>query len=69
MKLTPVVNFINILRAAFALIDFLPKKLQSQTVRREKLQKTLLFEKIACKMLVKLTPDDPRDKSEPSSIP
>jgi hypothetical protein len=32
VKLTPVVNFINILQAAFV-----PKKLQTQTVIREKL--------------------------------
>jgi len=50
MKLTPVVNFINILRAAFAPI------LQSQIVIREKLLKTLLYKKIKRKMLLKLTP-------------
>jgi hypothetical protein len=32
------------------------KKLLSQTVSREKLQKTLLYEKSACKMFIKLTP-------------
>ncbi len=37
-KLTPVVNFINILQAAFVPI-FLRQKLQSQTVFREKLKK------------------------------
>jgi len=31
------------------------KKLQSQTVSREKLHKTLWHKKAACKMLVKLT--------------
>jgi len=34
----------------------LPKKLQSQTVSRVKLCKTVLYKKAACKMLVKLTP-------------
>jgi hypothetical protein len=33
------------------------KKLQNQTVTREKLRKTLLCEKVANKMLVELTPD------------
>jgi len=33
-----------------------PKKLQSQTVSREKLQKTLSYQKAAHKVLVKLTP-------------
>jgi hypothetical protein len=32
------------------------KKLQSQTVSREKLCKTLLYEKAASKLLVQLTP-------------
>ena len=32
------------------------KKLQTQTVCTEKLCKTILFEKAACKMLMKLTP-------------
>jgi len=44
VKLTPVVNFINILQAAFALIFFC-QKLPSQTIIREKL----------LVMLVKLT--------------
>jgi len=33
-----------------------PKKLKSLTVNREKLQKTLLYEKVSSKMLVKMTP-------------
>ena len=33
-----------------------PKKLQTQTVSTEKLQKALLYKKAACKMMVKLTP-------------
>jgi len=45
----PGVNFINILRAAFA------KKSQSQTVIREKLCKALLYKKGALKMLMKLS--------------
>jgi len=59
--LTPVVNFINILQAAFALIFFRQKnyKLQSQTVRSEKLCKILKYKKAAQKMLVKLTPGRP----------
>jgi len=32
------------------------KKFQSQNVSREKLVKTLLYEKVASKMLMKLTP-------------
>jgi len=48
-----VVNFINILQAAFAPI-FLHQKLQSQTVTREKLCKALLYEKVSSKMLMKL---------------
>jgi hypothetical protein len=56
MKLTPVVNFINILKAAFAPIFFC-QKIQIQTVTREKqLCITLLNEKGVCKMLMKLTP-------------
>ncbi len=50
-----VVNFINILRAAFAPI-FLHQKIQSQTVTREKKHKTLLYKKVSHKMLMKLTP-------------
>jgi hypothetical protein len=53
--LTPVVNWTNILQAAFAL-KFLDKKLQSQTVSKEKFQKTLLHEKGTRKTMVKLTP-------------
>jgi len=50
-----VINFINILQAAFASI-FLRQKLQSQSVTREKLLNLLLYKKRTCKMLVKLTP-------------
>jgi hypothetical protein len=39
MKLTPAVNYTDILKAAFV------PKLQSQTVSREKALKTLLFTK------------------------
>jgi hypothetical protein len=53
VKLTPAVNFINILQAAFAPIFFC-QKLQSQTVTREKLHNTLLYKKSRKKMLVKL---------------
>jgi len=45
----PVINFINILRAAFAPI-FFHQKLQSQTVIREKLRQTHSYKKVACKM-------------------
>jgi len=55
MGLPPVVNFSNILRAAFAKI-FFRQKLQIQTLSREKLLKTLLFEKSVHKMLIELTP-------------
>ncbi len=51
----PVVNFIHILRAVFEPISF-AKKLQSQTVLREKPSKTLQYEKGSSKMLMKLTP-------------
>jgi len=50
----PLVNFTNILWAAFELI-FLRQKLQGKTVIREKLRKAILYKKGACKMLVKLT--------------
>ncbi len=50
-KLTPVVNFINVLRSAFAPVFFpFAKKFQIQTVTREKLSKTILYTK---KLLVK----------------
>ncbi len=42
------VNFINILRAAFVPI-YLPKKLQSHAVTREKLRKALLYKKAGVK--------------------
>jgi len=51
-----VVNFINILRAAFATIFFPPKNCKAKTVTREKLCKTLLYKKFENKMLMKLTP-------------
>jgi len=49
-----VVNFINILRAAFAQYSCV-KKLQSQTVTGEKLRKTLWYKKGVHEMLMKLT--------------
>ncbi len=55
VKLAPIVKFINILQAGFCQYSF-AKKSQSQTVIREKLRKTLLYEKAALKMFVKLTP-------------
>ena len=51
----PVVNFTNILQAAFAPIS-LRQKVQTYNVSTEKLLKRLLYEKAAHKMLVKLTP-------------
>jgi len=61
IKLTPVVNFINILLAPFAPTIFrqktFAKKLQSQTVIREKLHKILLHIKVEHQMLMKLTPE------------
>ncbi len=45
----PVVNFINILQAALKQYSFV-KKLQSQTVIREKLPKAPLYNKVASKM-------------------
>jgi hypothetical protein len=44
VKFSPVVNFINILQAAFGPI-FYGQKLQSQTVIREKLCKALSYKK------------------------
>jgi len=49
----PTVYFNNILWAAFALI-FLCQKLQSQTITRQNLCKTLPYEKVALKILMKL---------------
>jgi len=46
------VNFTNILRAAFCTNILSPKKLQSKTVRGEKLRKTFLYKK-AARMFVK----------------
>jgi hypothetical protein len=57
IKLRPGIYFTNILGAAFAPI-FLRKKLKSQTVTREKLHKTFLYEQGGHKMLIKLTPVD-----------
>jgi len=52
----PVVNFTNIFTSSFSANIFFPKKLQSQTVTREK-QITLSWNKAACKTLMKLTPE------------
>jgi len=43
--LTPVVNFANILQAAFAPVFTFAKKLQSQTLSREKLSKNTFVQK------------------------
>jgi len=51
-----VVNFTNILRAAFVLIFLCAKNYKAKlTVSREKLRKTLKYEIGKFKMLVKLT--------------
>ncbi len=50
-----VVNFTNILRAAFAPIFFYQIKLQSQTWIRQNLGKAVLYEKGSRKILMKLT--------------
>jgi len=50
MKLSPVLNVINILWAAFALI-FLHQKIPSQTVTREKLHKNFCTKKMYVKLL------------------
>jgi len=47
----PLVNFINILQAAFA-----PKIIQSRNVIREKLRKSLSYEKSASNLLMKSIP-------------
>jgi len=54
--MTPEVNFINILLSAFAPI-FFHKKLQSQTLTREKLCKAHSYKKGEHKILIKLTPE------------
>ena len=53
---TPLVNFTNILQAAFMPISCHHKNLQTQTVSTEKMCQTLMCGKTARKMLVKLTP-------------
>ncbi len=55
-KSSTVLNFINILRAAFAPIFFC-QKLQNQTVSRENQLKALMYKKGLRKMLMKLAPD------------
>ncbi len=52
-----VVNFANIIQAAFTQIFFSSKKLQTQTVSIKNLFKTLMYYRAAHKMLLKLTPD------------
>jgi len=48
VRLSPFVNFTNILQAYFAPI-FFHKKIQNQTVSREELQKSLLYKKLLVK--------------------
>jgi len=55
-KLTPPVNFtISPIFNKQLFFNYFAKKLQSQTVIREKHQKTLLWKKSGHKMLIKLT--------------
>jgi hypothetical protein len=42
--------------SSFCANNLAPKKLQSQTVIREKLCKALMYEKVTSKMLMKVTP-------------
>jgi len=53
----PVVNFKNILRAAFALIYFCQKIILPIYNKREGAQKAFV-QKVVCKMLANLTPAD-----------
>ena len=57
---SPNLEYLNhlqlILQSTFCSNILLTKKIQSQTVSREKQSKTLLYKKCARKMLVKLTP-------------
>jgi len=55
VKLTTVVNFINILQAVFAPILFCQKITNPNCITREKLSKALSYQKGAGKMLMKLT--------------
>jgi len=50
------VDFINNLQEAFAPM-FCHKKIQIQTVIREKLRKSLLYKNVSCENLMKWTPD------------
>ncbi len=45
------------------------KKVQTQTVNREKLHKTLSYKKVALKMLVKWTPNSHKMSTTPSYLP
>ncbi len=56
MKLSPLLNFTNILRATYVLISFCQKKMANAKLSTENLQKTLSYKKAAHKLLVKLTP-------------
>jgi len=55
MKLTPVVNFNNILRTAFSPIYFCQKNTKPNFSYRKAMQNTSI-QKAANKMLAKLTP-------------
>ncbi len=56
MKLTPAVNFTNILQAAFVPI-FLQQKITNPNCKHTKAAQNTLVKKAACEMLVKFTPD------------
>jgi len=62
IKLTPVVNFINVLRAAFSQI-FLHQKITKLKHKWKKAAQRLLYEKGTCKMLMKLTPGRKKGQS------
>jgi len=56
VKLTPVVNLSNILQVTFVLIFFRKKISKPNYIIGKKLCKTLLYEKVTRKILVKSTP-------------
>jgi len=63
-----LVNFTNILQAAFFLPISFQKKLQTLNVSIEELHKTLLDKKAASKMLMNLTPGNHQTCLESSPV-
>jgi hypothetical protein len=55
-QLNSIVNFINILQVVFAPILLRQKNTKPKYITRERLRKALLYEKVARRMLMKLTP-------------